>query len=143
MSWVMASFSSEHVAVAAQRASVVAEDTPGVARTETPRKSDSPDARADIRRRAKEAAAARMASVARKKTFATATKKMVPDKPAKTAVVPDQIAKSALVNGPRLAVARERIPGMARKKHGNSSASLGERSSSSNGPSVAASFSTG
>ena len=77
--------------------------------------------------------------MARKKTFATARKKMVPDEPAKSAVVPDKIAKSAVVNGPRLAMAREKIPGKARKKHGKSSASLGELSASSNGPSVAAS----
>ena len=41
----------------AQHGSVAIEETPGIAREEIPRKSDSPDARADIRRKAGEAAA--------------------------------------------------------------------------------------
>ena len=63
-----------------------------------------------------------------------------------TAVEPNQLTKNAVVNRPRLAVARERIPGMARKKKAESSAPPRESSSTSNRPSAAASessFSTG
>ena len=41
--------------------STAVEDTPGTAGEEFPRKSDSPDARADIRRRAREADAENLA----------------------------------------------------------------------------------
>ena len=55
------SSSRESEAVVAQHASVSVEETPGIAREETPRKSDSPDARADIRRKAGEATTANIA----------------------------------------------------------------------------------
>ena len=51
------SSSKESEAVVAQHASVAMEETPGIAREETSRKSDSPDARADIRWKAGDAAA--------------------------------------------------------------------------------------
>lgn len=57
----------ESEAVVAQHTSMAVEETPCIAREETPRKSDSPDARADVRQRAREAAAARIASAAKKK----------------------------------------------------------------------------
>ena len=51
------SSSKESEAVVAQHASVAMEETPGIAREETSRKSDSPDARADIRWKAGDATA--------------------------------------------------------------------------------------
>ena len=59
-----------------------------------------------------------------------------------TAVEPNQLTDNAVVNRPRLAVARERIPGLARKKKAESSAPQRESSSPSNGLSVAASESS-
>ena len=90
------SYSTKPETVATQRTYVEREMTSGMAREETSRKPDNLDARADIRRRAGHGA---------------------------TAVELNQLAKRAVVNRPRLAVARERIPGMVRKKHGESSGS--------------------
>ena len=85
-----ASSSSEHDAVVARRASTAVE--------EISRKSDSPDTRAAIRRWAGEAATTRI-------TGQDAI-----------AVEPNQLAENAVVNRPQLAMAREGIPCMTRKK---------------------------
>ena len=95
MSWVKASSSSENEAVVARHTSTAAE--------ETSKKSDSPDTRADIRRRARESTAdktaGRDANAADRNQFAE-----------------NQLAKNQLAENSRPVMARERTPSTTKKK---------------------------
>ena len=128
------------------------EDTPGTTGEELPRKLDSPDARADIRRRAREAAADKLAEnqlaknpqldEARERTPCTsAAVEETPDTAGEEfprnsdnpdaradirrrarETAADQLAENQLAENPQMAKARERTPYTSRKKARSSAA---------------------